>query len=115
MNQLESAEAGGRASNSFEFYNLLSRKWTMPVIYSLGIRESMRFNELKKGIPGISAASLSERVSELERLGIIERRVFPSTPPRVEYGLTEQGRELRGILCQLNTWFKKWKTSSERK
>lgn len=89
-------------------WNELSKVWTLPVIHALGLREPARFNELKKRIVGVSATSLSERLTELERLEIVERKVYPETPPRVEYSLTKKGWELHELLCLLAEWVRRW-------
>jgi DNA-binding HxlR family transcriptional regulator len=89
-------------------WNALTKVWTLPVIHALGLKEPARFNELKRRIEGISATSLAERLSELERGGIVERKVLPETPPRVEYSLTKKGWELHAILAELADWAIKW-------
>ena len=89
-------------------WNELTKVWTLPVIHALGLKEPARFNELKRRIDGISATSLAERLTELERQGIVGRKVLPETPPRVEYTLTPKGRELKGILETLADWAMKW-------
>lgn len=90
-----------------DFFNQLSRKWTMPVIHAMGLKPTVRFNELKRMIQGVSAACLSDRLSELEKAGIASRRVYPETPPRVEYQLTAKGEELRTLLAELVEWVKR--------
>ena len=89
-------------------WNDLTKVWTLPVIHALGLKEPARFNELKRRIQGISATSLAERLNELDQRKIIERRVFPETPPRVEYSLTKKGIELHALLGDLAEWVKKW-------
>ncbi len=89
-------------------WNQLTKVWTLPVIHSLGLKEPARFNELKRRTSGISATSLTERLSELERQSIVERKVFPDSPPRVEYSLTKKGWELHAILAQFAEWAVKW-------
>ena len=89
-------------------WNELTKVWTLPVIHALGLKEPARFNELKRRIEGISATSLAERLSELERQGIVERKVLPDSPPRVEYSLTKKGWELHAILAELADWAIKW-------
>ena len=89
-------------------WNDLSKVWTLPVIHTLGLNQPSRFNELKRRIAGISATSLSERLTELEQRKIITRKVYPETPPRVEYSLTEKGWELHSILRELSDWVIKW-------
>ena len=89
-------------------WNDLTKVWTLPVIHALGLKEPARFNELKRRIHGISATSLAERLNELDQRKIIERKVYPETPPRVEYSLTKKGMELRALLGELAEWVKKW-------
>ena len=89
-------------------WNDLTKVWTLPVIHALGLKQPARFNELKRRINGISATSLSERLTELEQRKVIERKVYPETPPRVEYGLTKKGLELLEILDGLAQWVTKW-------
>jgi len=89
-------------------WNDLTKVWTLPVIHALGLKEPARFNELKRRIQGISATSLAERLNELDQRKIIERKVYPETPPRVEYSLTKKGMELRALLGDLAEWVKRW-------
>ncbi len=89
-------------------WNELIKVWTLPVIHALSLKEPARFNELKRRIAGISSTSLAERLTELEKLGVIERNVYPETPPRVEYSLTEKGHDLSRVLKELAKWAMFW-------
>lgn len=90
-------------------WNESTKVWTLPVIHALGLQEPARFNELKRRIEGISATSLAERLGELEKHGVVARRVFPErSPPRVEYTLTAKGLELKTILKELGEWAIRW-------
>lgn len=89
-------------------WNELTRTWTLPTIHALGLKEPARFNELKRRIEGISATSLAERLTHLEKEGIVQRKVFPETPPRVEYSLTVKGHELYKVLGELFEWVERW-------
>ncbi len=89
-------------------WNELTRTWTLPTIHALGLKEPARFNELKRRIEGISATSLAERLTQMEKFGIVQRKVFPETPPKVEYALTVKGHELHNILGDLAEWSKRW-------
>lgn len=91
-------------------WNDLTKVWTLPVIHALGLKQPARFNELKRRIQGISATSLAERLTELDQRKIVERKVYPETPPRVEYALTKKGEELLEILGSLAKWVTKWDT-----
>ena len=89
-------------------WNEITRTWTLPTIHALGLKEPARFNELKRRISGISATSLAERLSQLEKFGVIQRKVIPDTHPRIEYSLTVKGHEVYGILCDLAKWSQRW-------
>lgn len=89
-------------------WNDLTKVWTLPVIHALGLKQPARFNDLKRRISGISATSLAERLNQLEQRRIVERKVYPETPPRVEYTLTGKGIELHEWLGHLAEWVKKW-------
>ncbi len=89
-------------------WNELTKVWTLPVIHALGLQEPARFNELKRRIDGVSATSLAERLGELEKQGVVARKVFPESPPRVEYSLTPKGQELKKILGELGDWAIRW-------
>lgn len=78
-------------------------KWKILILWHLGIRTS-RYGELRRQIPGITEKMLIQQLRELERDGIIERRVYPEVPPRVEYAFSAYGTSLRPVLCALRTW-----------
>src|SRR6185436_6113192 len=76
-----------------ECMSLLGGAWTPNVIWYLSENER-RFSELRRDIPAISAKVLSARLRELEEKSVITRQVMPTSPPSVEYALTDLGREL---------------------
>jgi len=78
-------------------------KWTIYII-SLLTHGPMRFSELKRHIEGVSQKMLTSTLRDLERDGLVTRTVTPSIPPRVDYELTEMGRELREPLSTLSRW-----------
>lgn len=67
-----------------------------------------RFSEILAQVPGLSDRLLSERLKELEQEGIVERRVTPSTPVRIEYVLTDKGRELGAVVRAVAGWAETW-------
>lgn len=89
-------------------WNEMTRTWTLPTIHALGQHEPARFNELKRRIHGISATSLAERLSQLEKFGVLQRKVIPEEHPRIEYSLTVKGHEVYQILCDLAKWSDRW-------
>jgi DNA-binding HxlR family transcriptional regulator len=78
-------------------------KWTMLVLVLLGKRP-YRFNELHRGIEGISQRMLTRTLRVLEQDGMVRREVFPTVPPSVEYSLTELGRSLLVPLSAVADW-----------
>jgi DNA-binding HxlR family transcriptional regulator len=78
-------------------------KWKILILWHLAIRTS-RYGELRRQIPGITEKMLIQQLRELERDGIIERRAFPTVPPRVEYAFSPYGTSLKPVLCALRTW-----------
>ncbi len=89
-------------------WNEITRTWTLPTIHMLGQIEPTRFNELKRHIKGISATSLAERLTQLEKFGVVQRKVYAEVHPKIEYSLTVKGHEVYNILCELATWSQRW-------
>ncbi|MEH7106699.1 winged helix-turn-helix transcriptional regulator [Bacillus sp. JJ1764] len=81
--------------------DVIGTKWTFLIIRDLLIEGTMRFSDLLKSLNGISPKTLSLRLKELEDHGILIRKVFPEVPPRVEYTLTEKGKQLESIFIEL--------------
>ena len=87
--------------------NVLSRisdKWSMLVIYTLNQRGTMRFKELQRNIPDISQKMLTATLRSLEADGLVNRKVYPEIPPRVEYNLTDKADSLIPIMNNLILW-----------
>lgn len=84
--------------------NVLSKKWALLVIGTISNHNKIRFNKLKINLKGISSKTLTDRLKELEKAGIINRQAFPEIPPRVEYSLTQDGREVRDAMKPLMEW-----------
>ena len=82
---------------------VIGGKWK-PVILYLISHEINRFGEMHGMICGISKKMLTDQLRELERDGIIERKVFAEMPPRVEYYMTDKGRTLRPIILSMREW-----------
>lgn len=83
--------------------DIISRKWTSTIIWYLK-KETRRFNELEKLLPGITRKVLIQQLKELETYGIITRTVYAEVPPRVEYSLTKEGEELEKVYNAAAEW-----------
>ncbi|SRR5258706_6201320 len=85
---------------------LMSSKWTMLILHTL-CEGKKRFGELQRAMVGISPKTLSVRLQELEKEGIVAKHVFAEVPLHVEYSLTEKGTSLKEIFNQLSNWGEK--------
>ncbi len=86
---------------------VISGKWKSTILWNLYLAEKIRFNEFFKIIPGITQKMLTQQLRKLEENKLVERTVYPSTPPTVEYSLTPLAHDVIPILESLNLWGKK--------
>jgi DNA-binding HxlR family transcriptional regulator len=90
-----------------EAVELVGRRWTGAILRVL-MDGPMRFSEIAQSVPELSDRLLSERMKELERRGMVKRRVISGPPLRVEYSLSEMGRALEPALSELERWANRW-------
>lgn len=90
--------------------DILGRRWMGLVVGAL-LAGPRRFNEMLAAIPGISDPLLTQRLRELETEGLVERRVLPTSPVRVEYTLTEAGDDLEQVVLTIAQWAHRWLAS----
>lgn len=83
--------------------NRIGDKWSLTVIHELAWG-TKRFTELRRDIDGISQRMLTVTLRALERDGLVNRTIYPTVPPRVDYELTDLGRTLLDTICQLMAW-----------
>lgn len=86
---------------------LVGGRWTGAVLRAL-LDGRRRYAEVKAVIPGLSDTMLAQRLRELEREGVLDRRVVPTSPVRVEYHLTEKGQALLPVVEALEHWAHAW-------
>lgn len=86
---------------------LIGRRWTGVILRAL-MGGAVRFSDVSSAIPGLSDRLLSERLKELEAEGIVRRTVFPETPVRIEYRLTEKGMGLSQTISDIAAWAERW-------
>ena len=86
---------------------VLCSRWTVVLLREL-LAGSTRFNDLRRGLPRMSPALLSQRLKELEETGIVERRPVPGEPGIHEYALTDAGRELQPLVESFGKWGQRW-------
>ncbi|MFS0575721.1 helix-turn-helix domain-containing protein [Sporosarcina sp. 179-K 3D1 HS] len=86
--------------------SLLNKRWTGMIIYQL-LSGPQRFCTIESSI-GVSGRVLSARLKDLENEGIVKREVFPETPVRIEYSLTNKGSALEPLMKEIETWSQEW-------
>ncbi len=82
---------------------IIGGKWTILLLHNL-FEGNKRFGQLQKSLIGVSPKTLSVRLKELEKQGIIKRHVFAEIPLHVEYSLTKKGHSLKDIFSQMEQW-----------
>jgi DNA-binding HxlR family transcriptional regulator len=95
------------AQNSCEIrdtFLIIGGKWKSMILYVLVSEGVVRFNQLKKIVSGISQKMLTQQLRELERDGLVTRKVFPENPPHVEYSMTKLGLSLGTIYQAVHKW-----------
>ena len=82
-------------------------KWKIRILFNLSSKKKVRFGELKRNLKTVTQQMLSKQLKELERDGIVNRRVHQIVPPKVEYSLSEFGNSLIPILKSFSEWNKR--------
>jgi DNA-binding HxlR family transcriptional regulator len=98
-----------------EALKVLEGRWKLLILFHLFSAPVLRFSELRRVIPGISQKMLIQHLRELEKDGVVNRKVYPEVPPKVEYMLTRDGVALRPALRALKSWAGSRKTRSSDK
>jgi DNA-binding HxlR family transcriptional regulator len=91
-----------------EAVELIGRRWTGAIVEVLLAGRPMRFGEVAAAVPALSDRLLSERMKELRARGLVTRTVLPGYPVRVEYALTDMGRDLEPTVRELRRWAHRW-------
>ncbi len=86
---------------------LIGKRWSGAILRGL-LADLHRFSELAQAVPDLSDRLLSDRLKEFETEGLVERRVFPDTPVRIEYHLTPKGQALLPVVEAVATWAEEW-------
>ncbi|MBP1154656.1 MULTISPECIES: winged helix-turn-helix transcriptional regulator [unclassified Paenibacillus] len=86
---------------------IISKRWIGLIIHQL-LSGPQRFCTIEGALPNISGRLLSERLKDLEHEGIVKREVFPETPVRIEYSLTDKGLALEPVIREIEQWSSQW-------
>jgi DNA-binding HxlR family transcriptional regulator len=87
---------------------LLTRPWTLHILWALSTNGPMRFGVLRRQVEGISSRVLTERVRTLEGAGFVFRHYEQTIPPSVTYGITDRMKDIEKVLAQLEGLGRKW-------
>ena len=93
---------------------IIGGKWKPIILFHLGTDGTLRFSQIRRIIPNITPKMLTQQLRELEKDGVVNRKVYAQVPPRVEYDLTELGRSVMPIIRQLSSWGKQYEDWLQR-
>lgn len=82
---------------------VLGGKWKILILYHLN-GDAKRFSEIRRSIPGITEKMLTQQLKELESDGVVNRKVYPQVPPKVEYSITKYGKTLGPVIGEMQKW-----------
>ena len=97
----QSPDLGAEMDRTVETLQVFFSKWVVEIIMVLGQGGTLRFNELKQKLTGISSRTLAQRLRDLEEQGIVRREMFDEMPVRVEYTLTAKGTDVAALALPL--------------
>jgi DNA-binding HxlR family transcriptional regulator len=86
---------------------ILSGKWALIILHHLSERK-LRFNELQRQLPEMTQTTLTKQLRALEEYGMVTRTVYAQIPPKVEYELSDVGKEFTGVLNNIKIWSDKY-------
>lgn len=86
---------------------LIGGKWKLIILQILIFFGTKRFNELRRAIDGITQTMLTNQLRALERDGLIDRKIYPEVPPRVEYTATQRALDLQDVFHAMHAWWEK--------
>lgn len=93
--------------------SIIDGRWKSAILWQL-VKGKLRYNELRKAIPGASERMLVLQLRELERDGVINRIIYPDVPPKVEYELTDKGVSLKPVLKAMSDWGKNFQPRRQK-
>ncbi len=105
----EGYDATSLMSETAKLRSLITKRGTLEILIPLCCTTNpVRYKQFRQTLKGISSKTLSYRLKELEKAGVLERQSFNEIPPRVEYKLTAKGQELVESVINLLQWMRKW-------
>ena len=86
---------------------IIAGKWAVLILCNLSSK-TLRFGEMQRLLPDLTQATLTKQLRSLEEYGMIKRYVYPQVPPKVEYSLTDIGKEFQSVLDSISVWGEKY-------
>lgn len=86
---------------------IIAGKWAVIILHNLS-SGTLRFGELQRLLPDLTQSTLTKQLRSLEEYGLVNRYVFPQVPPKVEYSLTDIGKEFKSVLDSISVWGEKY-------
>lgn len=93
--------------------NMIGGKWKLRIIYVLAFHEMLRYGELKRSLSPITHKMLTTQLKELEKDGLVNRKEYQQVPPKVEYSLTQMGRDLKPVVKEIYNWILQYDIQGE--
>lgn len=93
--------------------NMIGGKWKLRIIYILAFHEVLRYGELKRLLAPITHKMLTAQLKELEKDGLVNRKEYQQIPPKVEYSLTQMGRDLKPVVKEIHNWITQYDIHEE--
>ncbi len=87
---------------------MIGGKWKLRIIYMLAVHGVLRYGELKRLLSPITHKMLSNQLKELEKDGLVNRNEYHQVPPKVEYSMTEMGKNLQPVVKEMLNWIEKY-------
>ncbi len=88
--------------------DMIGGKWKLRIIYILAFHEVLRYGELKRLLSPVTHKMLTTQLKELEKAGLVNRKEYQQVPPKVEYSLTQMGRDLEPVVKEIHTWIMRY-------
>ncbi|MDE1844127.1 MAG: winged helix-turn-helix transcriptional regulator [Thaumarchaeota archaeon] len=105
----EGYDASSLMTDTSKLRKIITKRGTLEILIPLCCTtKPVRYKQFKQAMKGISSRTLSIRLKELEKSGVLDRLSYNEIPPRVEYKLTSKGQELVESMIDLLQWMKKW-------
>ncbi|MEP2990047.1 MAG: helix-turn-helix domain-containing protein [Parasphingorhabdus sp.] len=99
------AEYGDGLCPMPDIAKLIGGKWKLIILQILIFRGMKRFNELRRMIDGVTQTMLTKQLRALEADGLVERKIYPEVPPRVEYTATKRAQDLKRMFMEMHDWW----------